>query len=122
MFQPGHLHISRQASAIKETVFSLDLYYELRHDAREGEMVHFKLNADIDGKTVKEEFDLHRDTACQFASVTSRIMARHGLAPMHGPVVQNHKDYDAMYDDLRTRLRLQPGEAIDLDHLQKDGL
>lgn len=120
MFEPGHLHFARQPCNAKETEFSLDLYYEIRNDAKEGTMVHFRLEADVAGKAFEEAFDLHRDTAFNFASHVSRIMARHGLPPANGPVLSNHRDYDAMFEDIRNRLNAHSGDAMNLDHLETD--
>ena len=39
-----------------------------------------------------------------------------------GPIVRQRREYDAMFDDLRRRLKLKSGEAIDLDrYLRGEG-
>ncbi|WP_134629450.1 DUF5064 family protein, partial [Pseudomonas aeruginosa] len=45
----------------------------------------------------------------------SRLARRHGLRLRQGPIVRQRREYDAMFDDLRRRLKLKSGEAIDLD-------
>ena len=30
--------------------------------------------------------------------------------------------YDAIFEDIRAKLHAKPGEAVDLDHLERDGL
>jgi hypothetical protein len=36
--------------------------------------------------------------------------------------MRGHKEYDAIFEDIRTRLNAKPGEAVNLDHLEQDGL
>jgi len=43
---------------------------------------------------------------------------RHGLRLRAGPILADRVECDAMYVDIRTRLGLQPGERVDLSHLQ----
>ena len=38
------------------------------------------------------------------------------------PIMRNHAEYDAMFEDIREKLGAQPGEAVNLDNLEKDGL
>src|SRR5690606_15936193 len=47
-----------------------------------------------------------------------RIAVRHGLRLRAGPILADRVECDAMYVDIRTRLGLQPGERVDLSHLQ----
>lgn len=44
-------------------------------------MLHMRLVGEVDGKHFEEVFELHRDVAFNFASVATRIAARHGLPP-----------------------------------------
>lgn len=122
MFEPGHLHRARPAGPEDQPAFSLDLYYQVRHDAQEGPMLHFQMLGQVAGEAFEENFELHRDTAFNFASVATRIAAKHGLPVNGGPIVANHQEFDAMFADIRDKLDAHAGEPVNLAHLQKDGL
>ncbi|MCO3060378.1 DUF5064 family protein, partial [Pseudomonas aeruginosa] len=77
--------------------------------------VHFDMEGRIDGQPFRDSFELPRDAAVHFASRASRVARRHGLRLRQGPIVRQRREYDAMFDDLRRRLKLKAGEAIDLD-------
>ncbi|MFO6385641.1 DUF5064 family protein, partial [Pseudomonas aeruginosa] len=64
----------------------------------------------IDGQPFSESFELPRDAAVHFASRASRLARRHGLRLRQGPIVRQRREYDAMFDDLRRRLKLKSGE------------
>ncbi|KHL70449.1 MULTISPECIES: DUF5064 family protein [Pseudomonas] len=119
MFEPGHLH--RASLPGDSPAWHLDLHYEVRHDAREGPMLHLRISGELDGKPFAEELSLHRDTAPNFASQVARIAERHGLpVAEHSPILPNHAEYDRMFEDIRERLALQPGEPVDLEHVAQD--
>lgn len=122
MFEPGHLHRSSVPGLIGQPTFSIDFYYEVRQDAKEGAMLHGRLVGEIEGKPFEEVFEMHRDTAFNFASVISRLIVKHGLPANHSPIMRQHKEYDLIFEDIRTKLHAKPGEAVDFDHLEKDGL
>lgn len=122
MFEPGHLHRSNPPGVAGQPVYSIDFYYEVRQDQQEGPMLHGHLVGEIDGKAFEEEFELHRDTAYNFASVISRLVVKHGLHPNSSPVMREHQEYDAIFEDIRAKLNIKPGEAVNLDHLEQDGL
>lgn len=119
MFEPGHLH---RASFPGQTSFSVDVYYDVRHDPAEGAMLHFRMEGEIAGKAFKDEFELHRDTAFNFPSALSRVASKHGLPTNHSLVMRGHDEFDRMFKDIRTKLDAKPGEAVSFDHLDKDGL
>ena len=119
MFEPGHLHLASQPG---QTAYAIDLCYEVRNDSGEGPMMHFRMQGQIAGKAFGEEFELHRDTAFNFASIASRIAARHGLPANHSLIMRGHADFDRMFEDIRNKLGARPGDAVDFDHLQRDGL
>lgn len=119
MFEPGHL---RRASLPGQIDFSIDLYYEVRRDPKEGPMMHFRMEGQVAGKAFKDEFELHRDTAFNFASVVSRAAAKHGLPTNHSLIMRGHEEFDRMFEDIRDKLGAKPGETVDFDHLEKDGL
>ena len=119
MFEPGHLH---RASLPGQIDFAVDLFYEVRRDPKEGPMMHFRMEGHIAGKAFKDEFELHRDTAFNFASVATRMAAKHGLPTNHSLIMRGHAEFDKMFEDIRDKLGAKPGEAVDFDHLERDGL
>ena len=73
------------------------------------------------GKPFSEELRLHRDTAMNFASKVGRIAERHGLPVVaRSPVLPDREEYDRVFEDIRQMLGLQPGEPINLEHVQRD--
>lgn len=121
MFEPGHLH-RKSLPGMPGPEFDIEVHYEVRRDSVEGMLMHFKMSGHVDGKAFVEEFDMHRDTAFNFASLLAKAAAKHGLPTNHSLIMRGHKEFDAMFEDIRTKLGAQPGEAVDFDHLQKDGL
>ena len=121
MFEPGHLHRANTIASGDMPLFSVDLFYEVRQDPNEGPMLHMRLQGQVNGQAFEEVFELHRDTAFNFASAITRIAGKHGLHPNFGPVLRNHKEYDLMFEDIRNKLKAVPGEPVNLDHLLKDG-
>ena len=122
MFEPGHLHRANPVGTADQPVFSIDLYYEVRQDPAEGPMLHMRLVGEIEGKAFEEEFELHRDTAFNFASVAARIARKHGLPADASLLQRKHSEYDQMFADIRTKLDMHAGDTVNLDHLEKDGL
>ncbi len=120
MFEPGHLH---RASLPGDTPsYAIDLYYDVRSDPAEGKLLELRMSGVVEGKTFEERFTLHRDTAFNFASVASRLAARHGLPSEHGLILTHHDEYDRMFEDIREKLEAQAGDPIDMDHVEKDRL
>ncbi|MFI8735143.1 DUF5064 family protein [Ectopseudomonas toyotomiensis] len=120
MFTPGHLHRDNNDRPEHMRLlppFSVDFYYEVRKDPEQGPMLHMRLVGEVDGKHFEEEFELHRDVAFNFASVATRIAARHGLHPNASPVMRGHDEYDKVFADIRAKLNAQPGEPVNLDHI-----
>lgn len=72
MFEPGHLHRANTIASGDMPLFSVDLFYEVRQDPNEGPMLHMRLQGQVNGQAFEEVFELHRDTAFNFASVASR--------------------------------------------------
>ena len=122
MFAPGHLRIQHLPSTPDHRAFSLDLFYEIRQDAAEGAMLKVRMACDVDGKSFEETFELHRDSAFNFAGVASRLAAKHGLTAEHGLVMTHHQEYDLMFEDIRRQLDIEAGESIDFEHFEKDRL
>ncbi|CAD5107780.1 DUF5064 family protein [Zestomonas carbonaria] len=118
MFEPGHLHL-KSLPGLGQQDFDVDLFYEVRQDPAEGAVMHFRMVGEIDEKKFEEEFELRRDTAFNFASVAARVAAKHGFHPRFGPILRNHHEFDAMFEDIREKLNAHPGEPVDLDRLLK---
>ena len=53
MFEPGHLHRGNPFASAERPVFSIDLYYEVRQDAKEGPMLHGRLVGEIEGNILR---------------------------------------------------------------------
>lgn len=121
MFEPGHLHRTNLPNMPGMPEFAVDIYYEVRNDAEQGMMMHFRMAGNFAGNVFEDEFELHRDTAFNFASSITRLAAKHGFHPAFGAVLRNHKEYDLMFEDIREKLKAVPGEPVNLDHLLKDG-
>ncbi|WXL27241.1 DUF5064 family protein [Ectopseudomonas mendocina] len=121
MFKPGHWHHANTVVTAETPAYSVDLFYEVRQDAVEGAMLHMRLDGEVGGKAFSETFELHRDSAYNFASVVSRLAHKHGLPTATSMIKHGHHEYDLVYEDIRAKLGAKPGEAINLDHLSKDG-
>ncbi|WP_061242924.1 DUF5064 family protein [Ectopseudomonas composti] len=122
MFEPGHLHRSNLPALGGQPGYSIDFYYEVRQDPKEGAMLHGRLVGEVEGKAFEDVFEMHRDTAFNFASVISRLMAKHGLPPNHSPIMREHAEYDAIFEDIRAKLHAKSGDAVNFEHLERDGL
>ncbi|WPC03997.1 DUF5064 family protein [Pseudomonas benzenivorans] len=122
MFEPGHLHRVNPVATPDQPAYSIDLYYEVRQDPVEGPMLQMRMHGEVAGKAFEEAFELHRDTAFNFASVASRIARKHGLPSDTSLLLRNHQEYDQMFADIRAKLGSHAGDPVDLDHLEKDGL
>lgn len=121
MFEPGHLH-RKSLPGMPGPEFDVDVHYEVRHDPSEGKLIHFKMSGHIGGQAFVEEFDMHSDTAFNFASLLSKVAVKHGMPANSSLVMRGHKEFDAMFEDIRAKLDARPGDTVDFDHLAKDGL
>ncbi|GGJ90395.1 DUF5064 family protein [Pseudomonas matsuisoli] len=122
MFSPGHLHIAHLPSAPQHRAFTLDLHYEIRQDAAEGPMLSVRVLGNVDGEPFEDAFELHRDSAFDFASVACGLAAKRGLTAESGLVLTQHDEYDQMFEDIRRQLDIEPGDPINFDHFDKDRL
>ncbi|MFP6848850.1 MAG: DUF5064 family protein [Pseudomonas sp.] len=122
MFEPGHLHRGNSVATADLPVFSIDLHYHVRQDPVEGPMLHMQLQGQVSGKGFDEVFELHRDTAFNFASVATRLAHKHGLPTNNSLIMHGHAEYDHMFEDIRAKLGAHSGDPVNLDHLQQDGL
>ncbi|WP_341303280.1 DUF5064 family protein [Pseudomonas sp. TMP25] len=121
MFKAGHLHRANLTETPGMPAFSIDIHYQVRTDATEGQMVHFHILGEVQGTPFEESVELHRDTVFNFASTLTRIAEKHGLHPKFGAVLAHHKEYDQMFEDIRSQVHGVSGEAINFDHLRQDG-
>ncbi|KRW62297.1 DUF5064 family protein [Pseudomonas sp. TTU2014-080ASC] len=121
MFKPGHWHHSHPFTTADVPAYSVDLFYEVRQDPAEGAMLHMRLEGQIAGQVFSETFELHRDSAFNFASVVSRVAHRHGLPVATSLIKHGHHEYDLVYEDIRSALGVRSGESVNLDTLRKDG-
>lgn len=117
MFEPGHVHRKVPQSEFNPQAFSFDVYYDVREDPKEGQMLHLRMEGEIEGKPFADECELHRDMAYDFMRALTQIAVRNGFHPRMGPVLREHGEYDAMYKDIRAKLGLKPGDPIDLSHI-----
>lgn len=122
MFEPGHLFRGNSVAIGDIPLYAIDLHYDVRQDAAEGAMLHMTLKGEIAGTAFDESFELHRDTAFNFASVVSRLAHKHGLPTSVVLISHEHEEFDQMFEDIRQRLGAHSGDPVDLDHLEEDGL
>lgn len=110
MFEPGHAHIANPVAALGLPEYSIDLYYEVRPGPKvEWPLVHFRMVGEVSGNPFEEEFEMTHDTAFNFASVMAKLAVKHGMPPNNSPVMRNHKEYDAVFEDLRAKLKAAAG-------------
>lgn len=121
MFEPGHVHRTHEPLSEGDIGYSIDFHYDVRDDATKGRMLQGRLEGEIDGKPFKDSFELHQDTAFNFASVITRLLTQHGLHPDAGMIMHDHKEYDEVFEDIRAKLGSKPGDSVDLQHLEEDG-
>lgn len=119
MFEPGHAHLSNPVGSLGLPPYNVDLYYEVRRGPREGPIVHFRMVGEIDGKPFEEEFEMAHDTVFNFASMVQKIATRHGMPPNNSPIMRNHKDYDAVFEDIRAKLKATIGAPLNFDDRSK---
>ncbi|MDB5984364.1 MAG: hypothetical protein JWQ69_5379 [Pseudomonas sp.] len=117
MFEPGHLHITRAALQPDDVVYDIDIRYEVRQDAKQGASMHFSMDGEINGKAFKDEFELPKDMAYNFASEAFHIAVKHGM-PKSADLRTLHDQYDAMFEDIRQQLDVKSGDPVKPEHLE----
>ena len=120
MFTPGHLHRSNTPGNPGIPAYNIDVFYEVRRDPKEGMLMHFKMVGEVSGKDFIEEFDMHRDTAFNFASRVAKAAVKHGVPANASLIMRGHSEYDAMFEDIRSKLDIKPGEPVNMDNIDKD--
>lgn len=116
MFEPGHLHITRAALQPDDVSYDIAIHYEVRQDAKQGASMHFAMEGEINGKAFKDEFQLPKDMAYNFASEAFHIAVKYGM-PKSADLRSMHGQYDAMFQDIRQLLDVKSGDPIDPEHL-----
>lgn len=105
MFEPGHVRLANPVAVPGVPVYCIDLYYEVCPcTTAQAPMVQFRMVGEVSGEPFEEAFEMSHDTAFNFASMTAKVAARHGMPPDSGPVMRNHQEFDAMFADLRAKL------------------
>ncbi|MBK5397203.1 MULTISPECIES: DUF5064 family protein [Pseudomonas] len=117
-FEPGHLHIERHALNKDDYSYNLHIEYAVSQDPKEGEGMLFKMHGTVGDKELKEEFFLPKDQAFDFARHATRIAQKYGM-PKEASIGSIHKEYDAMFEDVRAQLHVKSGDPIKPEHLDR---
>lgn len=117
MFEPGHLHICRVPLQPSDFGYDIHIHYEVSQDATEGTCMLFRMQGQVNGNAFEDQFLLPRDMAFNFAHDANRIALKNGLPHNTGLPLAMHKDYDAMFEDVRAKLHAQSGEPVKPEHL-----
>ncbi|WP_283180566.1 DUF5064 family protein [Pseudomonas svalbardensis] len=120
MFTPGHLNRTNTPGTPGVPEYNIDVFYEVRRDPKEGMLMHFKMDGAVSGKSFTEEFDMHRDTAFNFASRVAKAAVKHGVPANASLIMRGHKEYDAMFKDIQDKLGVKPGDPVNLDNAEND--
>ena len=117
-FEPGHLHIERHALNKDDYSYNLHIEYAVSQDPKEGEGMLFKMHGSVGDKALQEEFFLPKDQAFDFARHATRIAQTYGLTK-EASIGSMHKEYDAMFEDVRAQLDVKSGDPIKPEHLDR---
>lgn len=117
MFEPGHLHITRAPMQPHDFGYDIHIHYEVRQDPKEGASMHFVMEGEIKGNAFKDEFELPKDMAFNFASEAFHIAVKHGM-PKGADLRTMHGQYDAMFEDIREKLNIKSGDPVKPEHLE----
>lgn len=119
-FQPGHVHIERTALNTNDHSYDLCIDYEAVSDPSEGRGIQFRMHGHIEGKAVDEKFFLAKDQVLpSFLSVTTRKAQAYLAPPKKFETLGSpHKLYDAMFEDIRSKLDVKSGDPIKPEHLE----
>ncbi len=118
MFRPGHVDVRREPLP-GEPGYELSLDYQVCRDDH-GCHVDFELEGEVAGRPVHERFSLRRDVAYNFLQSAGRRLRRRGIKPEHPALFAFHEDFDQVFADLRSQLRADPGEPVDLERFLLD--
>lgn len=116
-FDPGHLHIEREALTKDDYSYDYCVDYKAIQDPEKGKRIEFRMHGVIQGKPIDEVFCLTKDNWYNFASDIENIAQKHGV-PVKGIVTSVHKtNYDEMFEDIREKIGAKSGDSINPDSL-----
>ncbi len=114
IFKPGHLHIERHALSSKDTSYDVWIDYEPLQHPKEGAGIQFNMHGQIFDKEINESFFLNKCHALNFASNIARLAEKHGIPKNNSNIGSIHKYYDYMFTDIKSKLQIKPGDAVDI--------
>ncbi|MFT0517494.1 DUF5064 family protein [Pseudomonas faucium] len=117
-YEPGHVHIERDALNTLDHSYDLNIEYEATTlDPKEGRGIQFHMHGTIEGKPVDEKFFLPKDQVLpSFLMVLSRKAQSYLPAPKKFENLSSpHKLYDLMFEDIRHKLDMKSGDAVKID-------
>jgi|GEM_PF-133337 len=117
LFEPGRLHLQHAALQPNDFSYEVNLYYEVLDDAGRGRYVQFKVEGHINEKTFQDEFQLGKDDWYNFASSADHIARKNGLPATSVLAVSLHHHYDAVFEDIRSKIGAQSGDCVSPEHL-----
>jgi len=117
LFEPGRLHLQHAALQPQDVAYELNLHYKVLDDASRGKYVHFTIAGNINAKPFEEEFELGKDAWYNFASRADHVARKNGLPATCVLAVSLHRQYDAVFEDIRQRIGAQSGDAVSTEHV-----
>ncbi|MGP4957236.1 DUF5064 family protein [Pseudomonas helleri] len=117
IFKPGYLHIERESLGPHDFSYEIVIKYQVVQDPKEGKSMQFDMHGQINGKDFKESFTLPKDMAFDFARVGFKIAVKNGM-PKDATIWSMHKQYDAMFEDVRKQLGHELGDPVKPEHLE----
>ena len=116
-FEPGHLHIQREALQRNDFGYDININYHVVEDHEKGKSMQFDMHGQINGKEFKDSFTLPKDMAFDFARHGFKIAVKNGI-PSNANILSMHKYYDLMFEDVREKLDVKPGDPVKPEHLE----
>jgi len=80
--------------------------------------MYFSMEGEVNGNSFKDEFELPRDFAFNFAHNANQIAVKHGLPHTITLPLAMHKEYDDMFEDIRHQLDVKSGDPVKPEHLE----
>ncbi|WP_410478203.1 DUF5064 family protein [Pseudomonas syringae group sp. J309-1] len=117
MFEPGYYRFSGVERGDAEALYCVHVRYRKQVSSDYESILCFEVSGKINGYIFSGAFELHRDTAFNFASPLNRLLAKNGIPVSKSLIMRRHQDYDLMFKDIHSLLQLRYGEPIDLDHI-----
>lgn len=117
MFEPGYYRFSGFDRRNTEVTYYVHIRYGKQVKPDYQAMLYFQVNGEVNGQKFAGFLELYRDTAFNFASPLSRLLAKNGVPVSKGLIMHRHEDYDLMFKDIQSLLELHYGEPINPDHI-----